>query len=126
MRKNEQNVNISLKIGYNVEVRYNIQYNINEFDEKRKRGEKKMVSRKLTVHVRQGVNVLPATVIAKTAEACKAQIEILHQNNIINAKSLLNILSATIASGDEVEIRCTGPDEDAAMAKMLNVIDSLE
>ncbi len=85
-----------------------------------------MVSRKLTVNIKQGLNILPARVIAKTAEGCISRIEILHENSIINARSLLNILSATIACGDEIVIRCEGPDEDAAMAKMLNVIDSLE
>ena len=46
--------------------------------------------------------------------------------NIINAKSLLNILSASIAKGARIELRCTGPNEEEDIERMMEVINNLE
>ena len=39
-------------------------------------------------------------------------------NDEINAKSLINIISACIKKGAEVTFECDGEDEEAAMAKI--------
>lgn len=85
-----------------------------------------MVKRPVTITNASGFHVRPAAVLAKAAEACSSKVEIYYDYNIINAKSLLNILSASIGKGARIEIRCTGPDEVADMEKMMQVIDTLE
>lgn len=39
----------------------------------------------------------------------------------INAKSLINIISACIKTGAEVTFECDGEDEEAAMAKIVEL-----
>lgn len=80
-----------------------------------------MVSRKIVVRNEAGLHVRPASVLAKAAESCSSRVEILFQHNIINAKSLLNIVSMAIAKGDEIELRCTGPEEQADIEKIAEV-----
>lgn len=85
-----------------------------------------MVSRKIIVCNEAGLHVRPASVLAKAAESCSSKIEIHFKHNIINAKSLLNIVSMAIAKGDEIELQCVGPDEEADMEKIANVLEHLE
>ncbi|MDY3249708.1 MAG: HPr family phosphocarrier protein [Candidatus Choladocola sp.] len=85
-----------------------------------------MISRKVTVSNPTGLHVRPASNLAKAAESCSSRIEIIFGNSIVNAKSLLNILSATIVKGDEIEIRCIGPREEQDMETILTALQHLE
>lgn len=85
-----------------------------------------MVSKKLIVTNESGLHVRPASILSKAAEASNSKVEILFKYNIINAKSLLNILSASIAKGDEIELRCSGPSEREDLEKLLTVMENLE
>ena len=85
-----------------------------------------MVSRLVTVSNETGFHVRPAGRLAKAAEGCTSKVEIIYGHNIINAKSLLNILSAAIRKGDQIELRCTGPDEVKDLAKLSEIIRCLE
>lgn len=85
-----------------------------------------MVSRKIIVQNETGLHIRPAGILSRAAETCESKVEILYKYNIVNAKSLLNILSASIAKGDEIELRCSGPTEEKDMEKMLEVLQNLE
>lgn len=85
-----------------------------------------MVSRKLIVMNKSGLHVRPAGIVVKAAESCSSQIEILYGHYIVNAKSLLNILSAAIAQGEEIELQCRGPKEQEDLEKMVRVFQTLE
>ena len=73
-----------------------------------------------------GFHVRPAGRLSKAAESCTSRVEIIYRHNIINAKSMLNILSAAIAKGDQIELRCTGPDEVEDLEKLSEVVRYLE
>ncbi|MDD6616756.1 MAG: HPr family phosphocarrier protein [Lachnospiraceae bacterium] len=84
-----------------------------------------MVRRKIIIAHKAGFHVRPAGIVAKAAESCSSRVEILYKNSIINAKSLLNILSASIRQGAEIELCCEGPEEQADLDKMTYVIEHL-
>ncbi|WP_283680977.1 HPr family phosphocarrier protein [Parablautia sp. Marseille-Q6255] len=81
-----------------------------------------MVSKKIVVNKDQGFDIETAEVIAAAAETYESRTEILYKYNIVNARSLLNIVSAAIVKGDQVEFRCEGPDEDQALAGILSAL----
>ena len=85
-----------------------------------------MVSKRLIVQNKSGFHVRPAGVLARAAETCDSKVEILYGHSVVNAKSLLNILSASIARGDEIVLRCTGPNEEKDMEHLLYTLDHLE
>ena len=85
-----------------------------------------MVSKKVVVTNTSGFHVRPAGVLAKTAESCDSKVEIRFGHNIVNAKSLLNILSASIRMGDEIVLSCEGPNEVEDLKKMLDTMNELE
>ena len=64
--------------------------------------------------------------LVKAAERCSSRVEIIYDYSIINARSLLNILSAAIPNGADIELRCTGPDEKEDLEMMTEAMKHLE
>ena len=85
-----------------------------------------MVSEKFVISNSTGLHVRPASVLSKAAEGCTSKVEIRYKNNIINAKSLLNIVAAAISKGNEILLCCTGPNEEEDLAKLMDVLGHLE
>ena len=66
-----------------------------------------MLSKTLTIENSEGLHMRPAGVVT-----------IVFGDKRINAKSLINIISACIKTGAEITFECDGEDEEAAMAKV--------
>ncbi|MCI5655514.1 MAG: HPr family phosphocarrier protein [Candidatus Pseudoruminococcus sp.] len=83
-----------------------------------------MISKKFTVISAEGLHLRTAGILAN--ELCKydCNSEILYKGNMINAKSLLNIMAACIKCGDEIELQCDGVDEKEALKKAEELIES--
>ncbi len=85
-----------------------------------------MVSKVVTISNPSGLHIRPAGILVKAAEHCSSRVEIIYDYNIINGRSLLNILGACIPSGAQIELRCTGPEEEKDLAAMLDTLKHLE
>lgn len=85
-----------------------------------------MVSRIVEITNKSGLHVRPAARLSKAAEHCTSRVEIVYEGAVINAKSLLNIVSKAIAKGTKVELRCTGPNEEADIEYMAEAFQNLE
>lgn len=85
-----------------------------------------MESKKIIVTNRSGFHVRPAARLSKFAEKCSSRVEIIYGESIINAKSMLNIVSTAIPKGTEIELRCTGPNEIQDMEYMVDAIQRIE
>lgn len=83
-----------------------------------------MISKKVTIKNPTGLHLRPAGVLCDTAIQFKSEILIRKGTATVNAKSLLGVLGARIFSGDEVEIMCTGEDEEKALAAVTEAIES--
>lgn len=77
-----------------------------------------MVSKTFTITNSEGLHMRPAGVIAKEMGKFTSDITMVFGEKKINAKSLINIISACIKSGAEITFECDGEDEAAAMAKI--------
>ncbi len=80
-----------------------------------------MVSRTLTVNNPEGLHMRPAGVVAKEMGKFSCDVTIVFGEKRINAKSLINIISACIKKGSEVTFECNGDDEEEAMAKIVEL-----
>ena len=85
-----------------------------------------MVSRIIEITNKSGLHVRPAARLSKAAEHCSLKVEIVYEGTVINAKSLLNIVSKAIAKGTEVELRCTGTNEEEDLEYMAEAFQNLE
>ena len=81
-----------------------------------------MISEKIIVENKSGLHLRPATVFVKYANGCKSDIKVLYGDKILEAKSILNIMSAGIKCGTEIEIVCVGETEEADLLTMVNEI----
>lgn len=77
-----------------------------------------MVSKTLIINNQEGLHMRPAGVVAKEMGKFVCDVTIVFGERRINAKSLINIISACIKSGTEVTFECDGEDEAAALAKI--------
>lgn len=83
-----------------------------------------MVSQKVVVQNPTGLHLRPAGILCKTAMQFKSLITFTFENTTANAKSVLSVLGACVRSGEEIEIICEGVDEKAALAAMIEAVES--
>lgn len=83
-----------------------------------------MVSQKIVIKNEQGLHMRPAGVFAKAMTKFQSDVNIVHNGNKTNGKSLLNIIGACIKCGAEIEIECNGADEAEALKTAIELIES--
>lgn len=66
----------------------------------------------------------PAQVFVNEMSKFKSDVTILFNGKAINAKSIMNLMAACIKQDAEIEVQCTGEQEDEALAKAVELVDS--
>lgn len=75
-----------------------------------------MVSKKVTVVNEQGLHMRPAGILAKAVKAHPdCEVTLNANGKTIKAKAPMQIMSAGLKQGCEVEIRCSGTDEQTVL-----------
>ena len=69
----------------------------------------------LVVNNTVGLHARPATILSKTAQSFESEIKIEYGEKIINAKSLISILSLGVEKGSEIIVEAIGVDADEAL-----------
>ena len=87
-----------------------------------------MISQKLLIRNEVGLHMRPAAMFAEEMMKYQCDITIVFHDARINAKSILNLMTAGIQCGDEFELQCDGADEQeaAAAARLLVETDFAE
>jgi phosphocarrier protein len=83
-----------------------------------------MISRDVVITNTSGLQARPATFFVQKANAYKSTIWIEKDDRKVNAKSLLGVLSLGIAKDMSVTLMAEGQDENAAVAGLIELIDS--
>lgn len=83
-----------------------------------------MVSAKVIVKNPTGLHLRPAGMLWQTASKFDSEIEIVSGNRRIDAKSVLNVMAAGIGCGTEIELICTGSDEEQALKELCTLIEN--
>ena len=71
-----------------------------------------------------GLHARPATFFIQKANEFNSLILIEQDERRVNAKSLLGVLSLGIEGGTKIKILADGPDEEAAVASLIELVDS--
>ena len=85
-----------------------------------------MVSQKVTVSNPEGLHMRPAGVFTKAMAAFESSVNIKFNGADFNGKSIMNVLAAGIKCGSEIEIECSGADEQAALDKAVELVQTAE
>ena len=84
-----------------------------------------MVSKKVTVVNTQGMHMRPAGILAKAAASHKeCKVTLNAYGKSINAKAVMQIMSASIKCGTEVEIICDGTEEQAVLDEIAGMFEN--
>lgn len=82
-----------------------------------------MVSKQLVLTNPNGFHMRPASVFASAMGKFQSDITIRFNGSTYDGKSLLNIIAACIKCGSEIEIICSGEDENEALAEAVKLIE---
>lgn len=74
-----------------------------------------MVIENITIKNKQGLHMRPAKVLAKEIAKFPCDVKLVVGEKEVNAKSVMNIVTANIKCGMLVEVKCNGPKEDEAL-----------
>ena len=83
-----------------------------------------MFSKEVLVKYHAGLHARPATFFIQKANEFKSQIWVERNERRVNAKSLLGVLSLGILGDTEIKIIADGPDEEAAVTALAELIES--
>ncbi|SFH74931.1 phosphocarrier protein [Pseudobutyrivibrio sp. OR37] len=83
-----------------------------------------MVSKIVKVTNEQGMHMRPATVFSAAVTPFDADVKIKFNGNEYDGKSVMMLMAACIKCGAEIEIVCNGSDEEAALAKAVELVES--
>ena len=81
-----------------------------------------MVSKKVVIMNPTGLHLKPAAIFCKEAMNFQSTVTFTFGNATANAKSVLSVLAACVKCGDEIEIICVGPDEEEALAALVDAV----
>ena len=81
-----------------------------------------MYTQEITVKNEVGLHARPATYFIQKANEFRSSIWIEVDDRKINAKSLLGVLSMAITTGTEVTLIAEGPDEEAAVKTLAQML----
>ncbi|MBM4111264.1 MAG: HPr family phosphocarrier protein [Phycisphaerae bacterium] len=83
-----------------------------------------MVTGRATILNRLGLHARPAMSFVQTAMGFQSTVSVRRTNGdeVVDGKSIMQMLLVAGTTGTELEITCDGPDEDAAMAALLRLI----
>lgn len=82
-----------------------------------------MVKASTVIKNPSGLHLRPAGILCKEALRYKSKISFKIRETTANAKSVLSVLGACVKSGDEIEFRCDGPDEEDALKAIISLVE---
>jgi phosphocarrier protein HPr len=83
-----------------------------------------MIKREAIIENEVGLHARPAAKFVKTANSFNCKIMIKCNNNSVNAKSLLDVLTLGAEKGTRIEIVADGSDENEAVDLLCELIEN--
>lgn len=83
-----------------------------------------MFMKETVVNNQVGLHARPATFFIQKANEFKSSVWVEKDERRVNAKSLLGVLSLGIVKGTAINLIADGPDEEAAINALVELINS--
>lgn len=83
-----------------------------------------MVSQKVTVINKLGLHARPANLFVKEANTCTCNVFVEKGGKRVNGKSIVQLMSAYIKCGNEIEIFTDGDGEQEALVRLVELVNS--
>jgi phosphocarrier protein len=83
-----------------------------------------MIEQIVTIQNRAGIHARPSALLVQTTKNFQCGIYFEKDNDRINGKSIMGIITLGAAYGTEIKIIAEGPDEQAAVDALVKLFDS--
>ena len=83
-----------------------------------------MPARRITIINRLGLHARAAAKFVQTAAKFGCEIAVVRDSKRVNGKSIMGLMMLAASQGCEIELVTTGEDEDAALAALVELIDT--
>lgn len=71
-----------------------------------------------------GLHARPAALFVQAANKFKSEIFIEKEGKKVNAKSIMGVMSLAVSQGSSILISAQGEDEEEAVKKLIELVDS--
>jgi phosphocarrier protein HPr len=82
-----------------------------------------MTEKEVTIKNRAGIHARPAALIVQTANKFASKIHMIKDNEEINAKSIMGIITLGAGYNTNLRIRAEGPDEQEAVNALAELFE---
>lgn len=82
-----------------------------------------MIEKKITIMNKKGIHARPASQIVQIASQFMSRIHIAHNENEINAKSIIGILTLGIPYKEKITLKIEGEDEEQALLALTELFE---
>ena len=83
-----------------------------------------MVSKSMTINIPTGLEARPVALLVQVASQYESRIFVETVGKKVNAKSIMGMMSLSLAEGENVVISAEGADEDDAVANIEKYLTS--
>lgn len=87
--------------------------------QKRVESSKKRIKKTVKVKNRLGLHARPAAMIAKILQGYTSTVSICYRGQVVDARSIMNLLILGISKNSMIELRAEGSDAKEAMEELL-------
>jgi phosphocarrier protein len=83
-----------------------------------------MAEKTVIVRNRAGIHARPAALIAQTANKFSSEITIERDSTVINAKSIMGVITMAAGYDTKLLVKAEGPDADAAVEAIFTLFEN--
>ncbi len=75
-----------------------------------------MIKKPITIQIPSGLEARPVALLVQVASQYKSQIYVESGDKKVNAKSIMGMMTLSLAAGESIVVSASGEDEAAAIA----------
>lgn len=83
-----------------------------------------MIEKNLIVKNRAGIHARPASIIAQAANKFECEISLIYGDSVVNAKSIMGVITMAAAYNTTLILQTEGPDEQEAADMIVELFES--
>ncbi len=85
-----------------------------------------MVTKNMTIEIKTGLEARPVAVFVQIASQFESSIYVEHDSKKVNAKSIMGMMTLGLPAGEKVTVSADGADEEDAIKKIEDYLNSNE
>lgn len=85
-----------------------------------------METKEIQIALRNGLEARPVAMFVQTASQYKSNIYVNYHDKTINGKSIMGMMSLSLAQGEKITVSTEGPDEEDALKGIEDYLTSKE